>query len=185
MEHIPIEGDDAPRQTPEERESRWIASIVIPANADQPLRQERIDATDLDVYQDLVSGHIELVILDRPPASLYCNSDGKDLRLPLNRRATLLLWAHQPAIRYRDFIAGDVFLTGPPGRHGWDTDTPESYLATLLRATRFRIEVQTHGDPTWYGNEQRFTEWADAYSHALDLGQRWSAIEDLRIVPEA
>jgi Domain of unknown function (DUF3846) len=184
MEHIPIEGDDALHQTPEQRERLLIASIVIPADDEQPLRQEQLDATNLDDYQDLVSGNIEVLSFTSPAASLYLNTEGKHLGQPMNGRATMLLWAHLPELRYRDYIAGDAFLVGTVDEEGWDRDVPDSFTETLFRAEHFRVEVQVHGDPRWYANEQRFEQWTEAYANVLDLGRRWSQVADLRIVPE-
>ena len=51
----------------------------------------------------------------------------------MNKRATLLLWAHNPAFRYRDVIVGDVYLVGPVGRHSTDTSVPDEYVERLFR----------------------------------------------------
>lgn len=182
MEHIPIEGGENPADTAERREGLRINSIVIPANDDEPLRRQQIDATDLDAYRDLVNGNLEALGLDYPAASMYLNGDGKTLGLPVNGRATMLLWAHLKEIRFRDFIVGDAFLTGPVNRDGWDTDIPEE-LTKLFDAQHLRIEVQTYGDPQWYGNDQHFPIWTAAYAYALELAHRWTQVEDVRIVP--
>lgn len=182
MEHIPIEGGVDSTDSAERREALQINSIVIPANDDEPLRRQRIDATDLDAYRDAVNGNLEVLGLDHPTTSMYLNGDGKDLGLPVNGRATMLLWTHLKEIRFRDFIVGDVFLTGPVNRAGWDTDVPEE-LTRLFDANELHIEVQTHGDLRWYGNERRLPVWTAAYVYALELARRWTQVEDIRVVP--
>lgn len=175
MEHIPIEGGEDPTDSAERREALQINSVIIPANDDEPLRRQQIDATDLDAYRDVVNGNLEVLGLDRPTTSMYLNGDGKNLGLPVNGRATMLLWAHLKELRFRDFIVGDVFLTGPVNRNGWDTDVPEE-LTKLFDANELRVEIQAHGDPQRYSNEQRFPVWTAAYAYALELARRWTQV---------
>lgn len=182
MEQIPIEGGEHRPLSAERRKTLRINSVVIPANDDDPVRRQQIDATDLDEYRDLVDGNLEVLSLERPATTMYLNGDGKDLGLPVNGRATMLLWAHLKEIRFRDFIVGDVFLTGRVNQDGWDSDVPEE-LTKLFDANELRIEVQTHGDRQWYGNEQRFPVWTAAYAYALELARRWTQVEDVRVVP--
>lgn len=169
----------------EEGERLRIGTIVIPAGEEYGVRQDEIGASNLADYQRLVNGTIEHVALARPPASMYVNEEGKLEGLPINRRATLLLWMHNPAFRYADVVAGDALVTGPADGNGYDTSVSEELLQTLFEAKRFRAEVQVHGEADWHGNERRFTDWVDAYSYVLDLGRRWTSVEDVRVVPEA
>jgi hypothetical protein len=96
----------------------------------------------------------------------------------------MLLWAHQPAFRFFDYVAGDALLTGPVDDRGDDTDVPGEFVNMFFQVSRFRAEVQTRGDPGWYGNELRFDRWTDAYGYAIDLAQRWSQVEDVRVMPD-
>lgn len=182
MEHIPPHGGDDLPPSAEQREALHINTIVIPADDEAPLRQQQLDATDLDAYRGLVDGNLEALPLEQPAASMYLNGDGKILGLPVNARATMLLWAHTKQLRFQDYIVGDVFLTGPVNADGWDTSVPDE-LITLLDAERLRIEVQTYGDPQWYGNDLRFNAWTAAYAYALDLARSWTAVEDIRVLP--
>ncbi len=184
MEDLSREGGDGGQPTPEHHEDVRINTIVIPADERTLLHQDRIVASNLDDYQRLVAGHLEILTFESPPATLYLNSEGKNLELPVNRRATMLLWAHDKRFRYLDYIAGDAFLVGQVDPHGEDTSVAEEFVHLLLEAQRFRVEVQTRGDPQWYSNEVRFGTWTDAYGYVLELGRRWTQVEDLRIVPE-
>jgi Domain of unknown function (DUF3846) len=178
------QGEEELRGTPERGEALKIRSIVIPADEEQPLRQEEIGVTNLAQYQGLVGGNIEAAELHEPASNIYFNEEGKLLHLPLNRRATYLLWAHNRRFRYEDIVVGDAFIVGVVDRVGRDTDVPEEFVTRLLEARKFRTEIQTHDEPGWHGNSLRFDNWVEAYRHVLQLGQRWRRVKDVRIVPE-
>jgi hypothetical protein len=170
--------------SPEEGERLKINTIIIPADNELAMRLDEIGASHLPDYQAVTGGLIERVGLDNPPSSLYFNEEGKLLELPLNRRATLLLWMHNPAFRYQDLIVGDALLVGPADREGYDTNVPDALAATLFETKRFRTEVQVHGEGGWHGNDLRFDNWVNAYSYVLDLERRWTQVQDVRVVPE-
>lgn len=174
--------------TPEEHEGLLVNSIVIPAEEAQPL-QTQLLTQGLEDRQELVGGLIQGIDFTDPPARLYCNEEGKVLELPMNKRATLLLWAHNQAFRYRDVIVGDAYLVGPVGRHSTDTSVPDEYLERLFQARQFRIEVKSSDDAEWHDQGARFDQWTTAYEHALGwgvgLGNRLPPrLADVRIVPE-
>ncbi len=180
------EGETSP--TPEDREGLLVNSIVIPAEEEQPL-QTQLLTTSLEDRQELVGGLIQRIDLTDPPARLYCNEEGKVMELPMNKRATLLLWAHNPAFRYRDVLVGDVYLVGPVGKHSTDTSVPDVYVERLFEASQFRVEVKQSGDAEWHDQGERFDQWTSAYEHALGwgvgLGDRLPPrLADIRIVPE-
>jgi hypothetical protein len=170
---------------PEENERLTINSIVIPADEILDVRQDEIGASHLADYQRLVDGLIEHVSLDQPPSSMYFNEEGKLRGLPQNRRATLLLWMHNPMFRYADVVAGDALVVGPVDSTGHDTNASDELLQTIFQAKRFRAEVRTHDDGDWHVNQHRFDNWVDAYSYVLSLGWRWRSLADVRVVPEA
>jgi hypothetical protein len=176
-------GDDQPF-TPEQREHLRINSVVIPADEDEPLRQGDIGVANTSEYREIVGGYLEAVSLDSPSSTLYVNEQGKLNDLPINPRATMLLRAHQPALRFFDYIAGDALLTGPVDEQGDDTNVPDEFVNMFFQARRFRAEVQTFGDPGWYGNQLHFDSWTDAYGYVLNLAQRWTQVEDVRVVTD-
>ena len=170
--------------SPEEGERLKIHSIIIPADNELAMRQAEIGASHLPDYQAVTGGLIELVGLDNPPSSLYFNEEGKLLELPMNRRATLLLWMHNPAFRMRDVIVGDALMVGSVDSEGYDTSVPDELAKMLFEAKRFRPEVQVYGEDAWHGNQRRFDNWMDAYGYVLDLERRWTQVRDVRVVPE-
>lgn len=170
---------------PEEGERPRINTIVIPAGEELTVRQDEVGSSNLPEYQRIVDGLVEHATLNSPASGLYFNEEGKLRGLPLNRRATLLLWMHSPVFRYADVITGDALLTGPVDQEGYDTNAPDDLVETILGTKRLRAEVRTYGEASWHGNERRFDNWVDAYSYVLDLGRRWTSVEDVRVVPEA
>ncbi|MBB4910537.1 DUF3846 domain-containing protein [Actinophytocola algeriensis] len=161
-----------------------ITAIVIPVELDQPIRQQQLNQHDLDAYRQLVGGHLELVHFVRPPAGMYINDEGKLDGLPLNHRATALLWAHNSAFRNRDVIVGPAFVVGPADRRGDDTSAPTDLVELLFSTERYRAQVQTGDSSNWYGNELVFTDWLAAYQYVLDLADRWTLVQEVRIIPK-
>jgi hypothetical protein len=182
--------EQAPPPTPERHESLCIASVVIPADDDQPLDQRQVRPFGLADYHELVDGDIEGVHLEQPPARMYVNEVGKVRGLPMNRRATLLLWMHNKAFRYSDeILVGNTFLIGPGDDDGNDTAAPDEYIRTLFAAERFYFEVRLTGDGRWQRHARTFDNWTEAYGFALgwaigpdDKQKSW--IDDIRVVPE-
>jgi hypothetical protein len=161
-----------------------LTAIVIPADLGQPIRQQQIHSSNLDAYRQIIGGNLEVVNLDRPSASMYCNEEGKLKGLRVNHRATTLLWVHNSAFRGRDVIAGPALLVGPPNRHGNDTSVPDDLADLLLRTKRYRVQVQTEDDTGWNATEEVFTDWMEAYRHALLVAGMRSGVEEVRVVPE-
>jgi len=161
-----------------------LTAIVIPVNLQQPIRQQQFHKHDLDAYRTLVGGNLEVITLDRPPASLYLNDEGKLLELPVNIRATTLLWAHHSAFRGKDAIMGPAFILGPVDRHGDDQTAPQDLIDLLFHTTRYRIQVQAQGDTRWNDNGRVFTDWFEAYAYSVHLAQQRSLVGEVRVVPE-
>lgn len=176
--------------SPERREGLYINSIVIPADDEQPLRQGELPREGLAKRQQLVGGLIQPIDLAEPSARLYSNEEGKLMRLPPNKRATLLLWVHNPRFRYADFIVGDAFLVGPVKRSA-DSSVPDEYVRTLFEGARFRVEVKPQGAAEWEAHPDRFDDWVTAYEHAVGWaegmihGWRARRLAEVRVIPEA
>lgn len=174
----------------EEGEALHINSIVIPADDGRALEQHLLEPANIADYQALVEGgYIEGVDFLLPPARLYVNEEGKLRGMPINRRATMLLWMHNKAFRYGDIIAGDAFLVGPVGNDSHDTAVPEEYTQLLFTAESFHVEVQMQGDQERQRKIWPFETWHEAYRFALgwamgpDDRQR-SDVADIRVVPD-
>jgi Domain of unknown function (DUF3846) len=162
-----------------------ITAILIPANQAAPVKLRKLDRHDLAAYQALVGGNIEPINLDAPAASMYVNEEGKLLHLPLNMRATHVVWAHNERLRNEDIVMGDAFILGPVDRKGNDTSAPQSYINLLFPTEPFRIEVLARGETIWAGNAMLYETWEQAYIAADSLHRRWTLAEKLRIVPRS
>jgi hypothetical protein len=180
------EGEASSR--PERRESLYISSIVIPADDEEPLRQNQLLTEGLADRQQLVGGPIQAIDLREPAARLFCNEEGKLMELPPNKRATLLLWMHNPTFRYQDSIVGDAFLVGPVSRGDTAPSVPEGYVRSLLDAARFRVELRSRHETEWSEHPERFDDWVTAYEHAVSWSEAvlrfWGREMDVRVVPD-
>jgi hypothetical protein len=175
-------GEDLP--TPEQREILRINSIVIPADENQSLQRGELPREGLTERQQLVGGLIQGINLDEPAARLYCNEDGKYMGLPPNKRATLLLWMHNPRFRGQDFIVGDAFVVGPAKRSA-DSSVPDEYVQTLFEATSFHVELKPPGSDEWQQHPQPFDDWVTAYENAIGWSRGVSGQGiAVRVVPE-
>jgi Domain of unknown function (DUF3846) len=161
-----------------------ITAIVIPTDSREPVRLEQIDRNDLGAYRRLVSGNLEVARLDRPPASLYFNEEGKLLGYPINLRATTLLWVHNSDFRGRDVIAGPAFIVGAVNRLGDDKTAPEDLIDLLLHTKRYRVQMLAHGSDQWRADDVVITDWTDAYTHGIHIAHSSSVIAEVRAVPE-
>ena len=157
-----------------------VTGVIIPADIDSaPYAQQFQGLRD---YQTAVDGLIEAIDLDDPPMSLFANEEAKLIGLPINKRATALWWLHVPAVYGFDVIAGDVVLVGPPDTHGDTQSAPDAFAQLFLQPGRFRVEVQTLGEPdTWSANERQFDDYLAAAMYAIDLRHRWSEVTVVRV----
>lgn len=142
---------------------------MIPVDPGQPIRLQQREPTDIDAYQQIVGGNLQIVSLDRPPAGMYLNESGKLNRIRVNHRATTLMWVHNSAFRNRDVIVGPALIVGPPNRHGDDTSAPQDLTDLLLHTKRYRVQLWTDSNPQWTSDAEVFIDWQEAYRYALQL----------------
>lgn len=67
-------GVDALGRGPEEQCRTWVG---VPRRPRQPIRLQQIERHDVNAYRQIVGGDLEVVALDRPPAAMYLNEEGK------------------------------------------------------------------------------------------------------------
>lgn len=161
-----------------------ITCIVIPADTQQPLVTQELSTADDLAYEQIVDGNFQVVYLERPESSMYVNVNGKDDGLPLNPRATAILWAHNSAFRGADVLVGDVVIVGPVGPNGDDLAAPDEFVDLLLGRGPFKIEVQVDNENGWLGNDRRFDDVHVAYLVGVDLAQRWTKVREVRVVKD-
>lgn len=161
-----------------------ITAIVIPVDPAQPIRQQHLQKRDVDAYRAIVGGNLQIVNLERPPATMYLNEEGKYNGLRVNDRATTLLSVHNAAFRGRDVIAGTAFLVGVPDQPGDDTSVPDDLVDLLFNTPRYRVQMWTSAARQWGSDSLVFINWWEAYRYAVQLAESWSVIEEVRVVPE-
>lgn len=156
--------------------------VLIPVDEAEPLRV--VDLKNVSDYQKLIGGWVEVTDLDSPEASIWFDEEGKLKNLPLNRRASLILWMHNPSFRDRDVVKGPAIVLGPGNEYGETQDVPAELKMLLTVRETLRVEVQTADNgEAWNTNQRRFPDWVDAYNFALALSDRWMAVERVRVVP--
>jgi len=151
-------------------------ALVIPADDQQSLRVEEVETDSLDAQTRIP--------LERPPASLYVDPDGRLMEKSMNRRATTLLWVHNRDARGREVALGDAFILGPPGDDGTPTNVPEELVDLLVNTTHFRVLVQYQGETEFYGTLRTFGSWFEAYGYAIYLDWLLSQVEEVWVVAE-
>lgn len=111
--------------------------ILIPADERRPLALQ--DFPSLEDYQLAVGGWIEGVPAGDDGTSIFANTEGKHVGLPINRRASIhwLLQFHGRATNDRLF--GDVVLVGPADEEGETLGVPESLLLLLFESLTFSV----------------------------------------------
>lgn len=156
--------------------------ILIPVSEAEPIVRQ--DFRGLEDYQAAVGGNIEAIDFVNPAASFFVNEEGKLIRLEMNRRATLMLWLHNPAFRGQDVIMGPAVLIGQPDSEGDTTDAPQELDDLIFDTISYRVMVETIGEPdNWVGNQARYDNWVDAYNAALSLAERWTLVNQVKVIP--
>lgn len=158
-----------------------VKGLVIPADADMEIKLH--DFARLEDYQAAVGGHVEPVDIPSLGITIYVNEEGLLRQLPFNSRASFLWWYEIPSVRQTAMLVGDAVIVGIPDRHGESTDLPQPVMDTLKEAGVWRVEVRTVGDPKWYRNQATYTDYFEALVWAMVTLERWSAAEDVRVVP--
>ena len=103
--------------------------------------------------------------------------------MEIQRYNFTLWWLHSPGVRGHDILVGDVALIGSRGGAGSTTSLPADFIELLLETANYKIEVRTITEPKdWYGNQARFETYFEAGIYAINLVERWSQVQDVRVV---
>lgn len=158
-----------------------VRALIIPSAEHEPITEREIET--LEDYQVVVGGWIEPVDITALGVTVYVHEEGLMLNLPFNPRATFLWWYFVPAARQKAMLVGPALITGLPNRSGESTDVPRAVAAMLAERGEWRVEVRTVGDPKWYRNQMTYSDYFEALVWAMLTLERWSAAEDVRVVP--
>ena len=158
-----------------------IQALVIPADAAEPVKRQRIKRYDPGAMIAIVGGYIEPLTLGYPHAVMYMNDGKSGRKLPDNPRATALVWVHNLAFLGKP-IEGDTFIVGPP-KGGNVTDVPDDLVQLLMRTAEYVAQVRIAGQSSWSDNGQVYDNWLAAYAAVGTLARKWPSVEAARVVP--
>lgn len=80
-------------------------------------------------------------------------------------------------------LVGDAVIVGLPDSQGDNTNVPTTVRKLLLAPATFRVEVRTFDDLKWCSNQATYPDYWEALVWGMVLLERWTAAEDVRIVP--
>lgn len=154
-----------------------IKALYIPSDLDADVELVEFESGDLSAMQGYVGGYIEPIDGDENnPLSIWVDEDGISKSRELNRRATLLLYAVNPATIERHMLLGDALVTGLPDDVEGDTQSaPQELLDLVLNTPEYKIEVQAPG-PDWDTNSKRYESYWEALHAAYSLSTRWRLV---------
>lgn len=155
--------------------------VIIPHDEDLALCQKSFG--DLADYQTAVGGYIEEISINPSRLTMFANEEGKMKGLPVNKRATILWWLHNPGARHRDVLVGDVVLIGPANAAGETLGIPDEMNQVLFQTETYKVEVQTSGSKNvWSTNARTFDDYFKAAAYGLRLADRWKNVQRIRVV---
>ena len=152
-------------------------ALTIPADPRQPLRLEQL-SRGLDDYQRAAGGFTKAYRLGFPSGHLRV--DGR-LNLPVNARASLLLWIHNIAF-LGTHLLGDGFILGPPAEDGDATDVPDDLVRLLMHTRQYATQIQAEA-AAWMEMDRTYGEWTEAYADIANLATRWEHVGAIRVIP--
>lgn len=161
-----------------------IKGVYVPYDEEQALEVVEIHQGNIKAIQHYVGGYFEVVPLEDPEASVFCDEEGKVNGRLLNRRATLVWWTYWPAARNVDILAGDVLILGGVDGEGNTLGCPDELIDLLVtNPGPFKYQVQVTGEDGWHSNQRVLEDRFDAFNDALALAERWLKVERTRVVP--
>lgn len=157
-----------------------VQGIVIPADAEQPLRL--IDTTESDAIALAVDGFMEAVDIHALGITVYVNESGLLQHLPFNSRVSFLWWHYTLGGRRRSALVGDAVIVGLPDNNGADTEVPATARELLLTSASHVVEVRFAGDDQWHIGLPVWLDYWDALMWATLLLEQIPGAADTRVV---
>ena len=59
---------------------------------------------------------------------------------------------------------------------------PHELVTLLFDTPSYRVEIKTASSSRWFGNQLVWNDWFDAFVYAVDLSQRWTQVQEVRVV---
>lgn len=161
-----------------------IKGFLIPQDAGEPMTKVEFDRRDINVMQGYVGGNFDVTDLAEVKTSLWFNDEGKLLEMPINYRATFLLFVYRPEFAQAgDPIVGPVLVTGMPNASGDTKGVPDEMVTLLFETDRYHVKWNFIGEKESHRQTIVFTDWPTAFEYAYQLARREPGIENVRVVP--
>lgn len=161
-----------------------INGLLIPQDAGKKVTKVEYDNGDLATIQGYVGGNVGVTDLDEVKTSLWYHDEGKLIELPINYRATFMLFVYRPEFAMAgDPIVGDVLVTGVPDDEGDTTSVPDELVKLLFETKRYHVKWNFIGESQGHRQTIVFTDWPTAFEYAYQLARREPKIENVRVVP--
>lgn len=156
-----------------------ITGLLIPANAADPIQV--LTFTGPGDYRAVIADWTDDVWLGTLGVTIHVDHNGIAKRLPLNIRASRLMWADRPDLIDRVKLYGDAVLVGDDGS-GEETDVPEAVHRALTEPGEYAVLLKVAGRP-WECRSDGHEEYLDAVTTGLVLMECWPGAEDMRVLP--
>ncbi|WP_455132953.1 DUF3846 domain-containing protein [Microbacterium aurum] len=156
-----------------------ITGLLIPANAAAPIQE--LTFTGADDYRTVIGDWTNDVWLKRLGVTIHVDLNGIAKRLPLNIRASRLMWSDRPDLIDTVKLYGDAVLVGDDGSRD-ETDVPETVRRALTELGDYAVLLKVAGRP-WECRSDGHEEYLDAVTTGLVLMQCWPSAEDMRVLP--
>ena len=161
-----------------------IKGLLIPQDAGEEVKVVEFEQRDVAMMQGYVDGLLGVTDLDEIKTSLWYNDEGKLIEMPINYRATFLLYVYRPEFSQAgDPIVGPVLVTGMPDRRGDTKSIPDELLTLLTETKAYHVKWNFVGEKESHRQTIVFTDWPTAFEYAYQLARREPKIENVRVVP--
>lgn len=158
-----------------------IDGLLIPGNAAAPIHE--LTFMGPDDYRAVVGAWTNDVWLARLGVTMHVAHNAIATGLPLNIRASRLMWADRPDLIDRVKLYGDAALVGDDGS-GEETDVPKAVRRDLTEPGDYAVLLKIAGRP-WECNPDGHKHYLDAITTGLVLMQCRPDAEDMRVLPAA
>lgn len=110
-----------------------ITGLFIPCDSELPMEEVTLEGGDYRLIQGLIGGLFDVVEVPDHDASFFVDDEGLIKCLPVNNRATFLVWelwfqAHVNTV----ILVGNVLVLGKPDEEGNTTSAPQELIDEVL-----------------------------------------------------
>ncbi len=122
--------------------TKRFMAIIIHAN-DQLAEFVEFDNSQIKPMQDAVGGNLETLTARTPQGDVtfWANEEGKLQHLPINGAATNVWWILAPEFAQRDFLVGDVIITGGADHNG-DTLSVPKFVENAFKSAVIGVVIK-------------------------------------------